>query len=288
MAPTTPRRHGGEDRHGAGRTPRSLPDPPPLMDLGKHRSGEAGRQTATAPETPGNQPLATFPVPPSPGPADAGMPAGSGPGQREFSPPGSLPCLPRLDQQQQLSGTPGTRKQHTPETSPVRRRATSAPAPSLTTPTTVRHLKENVPTALGLAPAPARPSAPASRVNRPWPALYRLAPTSTNTRDQPETGRRAPADQADKPRSQSHPVTTWRSHTMADTRAATGTPGQHGDVTLLTVEQAAKRLSIGRTTMFALLKSGDILSVRIGRLRRVPVRALDAFAAQLAQQQHAA
>jgi excisionase family DNA binding protein len=75
---------------------------------------------------------------------------------------------------------------------------------------------------------------------------------------------------------------------MADTSATTGTPGQHGDVTLLTVEQAAKRLSIGRTTMFALLKSGDILSVRIGRLRRVPVRALDAFAAQLAQQQHAA
>lgn len=75
---------------------------------------------------------------------------------------------------------------------------------------------------------------------------------------------------------------------MADTTVTAGTPGQHGDVTMLTVEQAAARLAVGRTTMFALLKAGDILSVRIGRLRRIPTHALDAFAAQLAQQQHAA
>ncbi|HEX9334443.1 MAG TPA: helix-turn-helix domain-containing protein, partial [Pseudonocardiaceae bacterium] len=40
---------------------------------------------------------------------------------------------------------------------------------------------------------------------------------------------------------------------------------------LLTVEEAAKRLGIGRTTAFALVKTGEIVSVQIGRLRRVSV-----------------
>ncbi|NYI05559.1 helix-turn-helix domain-containing protein [Allostreptomyces psammosilenae] len=54
-----------------------------------------------------------------------------------------------------------------------------------------------------------------------------------------------------------------------------------GDPTLvvLTVEEAARRLGIGRTTMYDLLSSGKIPSVKIGRLRRVPVEALDAFIA---------
>ena len=43
---------------------------------------------------------------------------------------------------------------------------------------------------------------------------------------------------------------------------------------LLTVEAAAGRLSIGRTTMYALIKSGAVESVLIGRLRRIPVDAL--------------
>lgn len=50
---------------------------------------------------------------------------------------------------------------------------------------------------------------------------------------------------------------------------------------LLTVEAAAARLSISRTTMYALLKSGDVTSVRIGRLRRIPTTALDEFTARL-------
>jgi excisionase family DNA binding protein len=40
---------------------------------------------------------------------------------------------------------------------------------------------------------------------------------------------------------------------------------------LLTVEEAAERLGIGRTSMFKLIRTGEIESVRIGRLRRVPV-----------------
>lgn len=50
---------------------------------------------------------------------------------------------------------------------------------------------------------------------------------------------------------------------------------------LLTVEEAADLLGVGRTTMFALIKDGEIESVHIGRLRRVPTEALPAFLARL-------
>ena len=55
---------------------------------------------------------------------------------------------------------------------------------------------------------------------------------------------------------------------------------------MLTVEQAAEALSVGRTTMFALVKSGDIESVRIGHLRRIPADAIDAYVASLVAEQH--
>ncbi|MPZ82202.1 MAG: helix-turn-helix domain-containing protein [Actinophytocola sp.] len=57
---------------------------------------------------------------------------------------------------------------------------------------------------------------------------------------------------------------------------------------LLTVEAAAERLSISRTRMYALIKTGDVTSVRVGRLRRIPTAALDAFTTQLLTTQHAA
>ncbi len=57
-------------------------------------------------------------------------------------------------------------------------------------------------------------------------------------------------------------------------------------MTLLTVEEAARRLSIGRTTLYALLKCGEITSVRIGRLRRIPVESLTEYTARLAAEQH--
>ena len=46
---------------------------------------------------------------------------------------------------------------------------------------------------------------------------------------------------------------------------------------MLTVEEAAERLGVGRTVMYALVSSGAVESVRIGRLRRVPADALVAF-----------
>ena len=47
---------------------------------------------------------------------------------------------------------------------------------------------------------------------------------------------------------------------------------------LLTVEEAAERLHIGRTRMFNLVKTGEIESVQIGRLRRIHPDAVEAFA----------
>ncbi|WP_431894641.1 excisionase family DNA-binding protein [Nonomuraea sp. bgisy101] len=50
---------------------------------------------------------------------------------------------------------------------------------------------------------------------------------------------------------------------------------------LLTVEEAARRLRIGRTQMFHLLTTGVIESVLIGRLRRVPAESLTDYVATL-------
>jgi excisionase family DNA binding protein len=54
-----------------------------------------------------------------------------------------------------------------------------------------------------------------------------------------------------------------------------------GEHLVLTIEEAAERLCIGRTLMYSLVKAGAVESVRIGRLRRVPADALDAFLRQL-------
>lgn len=53
------------------------------------------------------------------------------------------------------------------------------------------------------------------------------------------------------------------------------------EAVLLTVEEAAERLRIGRTTMYALVSSGAVESVKVGRLRRVPVEAVDAYVTML-------
>lgn len=50
---------------------------------------------------------------------------------------------------------------------------------------------------------------------------------------------------------------------------------------LLTVEEAAKQLRIGRSMVYALMQSGDLESIHIGRLRRIPVDALPKFLAKL-------
>lgn len=55
---------------------------------------------------------------------------------------------------------------------------------------------------------------------------------------------------------------------------------------VLTIEEAARRLGIGRTLMYSLVMSGDIESVTIGRLRRVPAECLAEYVAKLRTDNH--
>jgi excisionase family DNA binding protein len=50
---------------------------------------------------------------------------------------------------------------------------------------------------------------------------------------------------------------------------------------LLTVEQAAAQLGLGRTTMYALIRDGEVESVQIGRLRRIRPSDLAAYISRL-------
>lgn len=52
---------------------------------------------------------------------------------------------------------------------------------------------------------------------------------------------------------------------------------------LYTPEEAAEQLTIGRTAVFDLIKSGHLSSVKIGRRRRIPAAALDEFVAAISQ-----
>lgn len=53
------------------------------------------------------------------------------------------------------------------------------------------------------------------------------------------------------------------------------------DRLLLTPEDAARRLSIGRTTLFELVSSGRLEAVRVGRSRRIRTSALRRFVDEL-------
>lgn len=52
-------------------------------------------------------------------------------------------------------------------------------------------------------------------------------------------------------------------------------------VLLLRVEEAADRLGIKRTLMYHLVRRGEIESVQVGRLRRIPVACLEEYVEEL-------
>lgn len=56
---------------------------------------------------------------------------------------------------------------------------------------------------------------------------------------------------------------------------------------LLTTEEAAEQLGIGRTLMYKLIANGEIESIRIGRLRRVPTNAIQDYAYRLVNETRA-
>lgn len=58
-------------------------------------------------------------------------------------------------------------------------------------------------------------------------------------------------------------------------------PDSQPDGLLLTVEEAAKRLRLGRTLVYRLISSGELESVKVGRLRRVPAECLPEYVATL-------
>jgi excisionase family DNA binding protein len=50
-----------------------------------------------------------------------------------------------------------------------------------------------------------------------------------------------------------------------------------GQRLLLTVSEAAKQLGIGRSLLYELLSDGQVESIHVGRLRRIPTDALAAY-----------
>jgi excisionase family DNA binding protein len=59
--------------------------------------------------------------------------------------------------------------------------------------------------------------------------------------------------------------------------------GKTDERILLTIMQTAHRLNVGRTTVFGLIRDGQLRVVRIGRAVRIPVSDVDAWlASQLA------
>ncbi|MEU6639555.1 helix-turn-helix domain-containing protein [Streptomyces rochei] len=57
---------------------------------------------------------------------------------------------------------------------------------------------------------------------------------------------------------------------------------------LLTVEEAARCLRVGRTTCYALIRTGELESLTIGGLRRVPADAPAAYLARRRAERRAA
>lgn len=55
---------------------------------------------------------------------------------------------------------------------------------------------------------------------------------------------------------------------------------------LLTPKEAANSLGIGVTLLYALLSRKRIMSMKVGRLRRIPVSALEAYIEAEMEQEH--
>jgi excisionase family DNA binding protein len=52
---------------------------------------------------------------------------------------------------------------------------------------------------------------------------------------------------------------------------------------LLTMEEAAEAMSLGRTLMYQLVKGRQVRSIKVGRTRRIPTAALHEFVRRLSE-----
>jgi excisionase family DNA binding protein len=57
---------------------------------------------------------------------------------------------------------------------------------------------------------------------------------------------------------------------------------------LLTVAEAADRLGVGRSFLYGVIQRGDLVTVKLGRARRVPVNELDRYVERLRELQSSA
>ena len=78
-----------------------------------------------------------------------------------------------------------------------------------------------------------------------------------------------------------NPLTKVRSTRLSLHGEVDALPARPRSPLVLTVEEAADCLGIGRTVMYGLVSSGAVESVRIGRLRRIPADALVTFLKEL-------
>ncbi len=60
------------------------------------------------------------------------------------------------------------------------------------------------------------------------------------------------------------------------------------DKFLLRVDEAAARLGVGRSFLYGLVQRREIGSVKLGRARRIPMRALEEFVKKLQAEEEAA
>jgi excisionase family DNA binding protein len=58
------------------------------------------------------------------------------------------------------------------------------------------------------------------------------------------------------------------------------------DLQLLTVEEVAERLRLGRTKVYELMNSGELAYIKIGRACRIPRDSLYAFVARKRKEDH--
>lgn len=77
----------------------------------------------------------------------------------------------------------------------------------------------------------------------------------------------------------------WLNGSPGSSRSTIGEPPRSAEVAgqtlLVTVEEAARLLGIGRTTMFELIGSGKVKSIRLGRRRLIARRNLELFVDEL-------
>lgn len=67
-----------------------------------------------------------------------------------------------------------------------------------------------------------------------------------------------------------------------------GVPGQDTRTKfLLSIDEAATSLSLGRNTLYEMVLRGELSSIKIGRLRRVPVQAIQDFIGRHMEQEGA-